>query len=728
MPINNGGGAGGIIIELDPTAVPLVGGEPNAMTGTLYVPAIRNILNENLVIDAYNDEATGTHYLFKFNPWSGGLELPANSAGIKFGDDTVQTTAFNFTGFDYEIHVSQVDGNDTTGDGSLLKPYASITQGLTAVASQRKTVIVHPGTYTENPSITVQYTVLTTIGLIGGNTVISGTVSTNKGCTISGLKMTNLTITAPTGTGNVNILNCEISATLSKSSNADYTLIRFCDIGATSITSSGGLVAIFGGNPNFITINNAGARVIVKNAVTVAPVLLAGNANFVDSILLATGATSNALTTSAGTIVTLANSQIIVPSFNNVARVSLSGFYSIFNTVYDKPNSTLVATSATGGSTNSIDYFQQINADGITFADGSTQSVALFANQIVTNSNPQNIESYPPSVVLAETDAKTIYSSSKNLRDFIHRSDGTSGLKNYTLNGFKTTLFESVGCVNVKTVALTNMTNLQNVKIASTGAGTIENIDLNGSQNVTNLVLSGLIFSTTNMSNMVSNFVMKTDSGNTLLLTDLNLAGAIPSTWYNGNTEVLGIDNVAVNNLSFINPTTLPNLKWLRISDNVTASLPSTYFASFTHLETLYARGRGANGINTFSLPASLKAVDLSNSNFYDFEASMSGSYPNLISINFSNCGLDSAYFIPVNSGVKYINLENNDFSSDYDYGRTSIITLLNAINALNESGFVSSNKEKELLFTGSLMPVFTTTPTSVTNLRSRGYVVELQT
>jgi hypothetical protein len=72
-----------------------------------------------------------------------------------------------FTGYEYEIHISQIDGSDTTGDGGLLNPYASITKGLTAVTSQRKTIIVHPGTYTENPSITVQYTVLTTFGLIG---------------------------------------------------------------------------------------------------------------------------------------------------------------------------------------------------------------------------------------------------------------------------------------------------------------------------------------------------------------------------------------------------------------------------------------------------------------------------------------------------------------------------------------------------------------------------------
>jgi hypothetical protein len=274
------------------------------------------------------------------------------------------TTYYNLSSnFKNEIHVSQVDGNDTTGDGSLLNPVATIIEGLTLITGQRRTIIIHPGNYTENPNISSQYTVLTTYELLGSNTLISGTISTNVGCTISGIKMTNLNISNLTGTGNVNILNCDISGTLTKSNTGDYTLIRFCDIGTTSITGGGGLVAIFGGNPNFITVNNVAARVIVKNAVTVAPVLTSGGLTFADCIILSTGNTSNAFTAAAGTLTTLANSQIIVPTFNNVARVSLSGFYSIFNTIYDKPNSTLVALSSTGGSTNSIDYFQYINAD-----------------------------------------------------------------------------------------------------------------------------------------------------------------------------------------------------------------------------------------------------------------------------------------------------------------------------------------------------------------------------
>jgi len=298
-------------------------------------------------------------------------------------------------GYDYEIHVSQIDGNDTTGNGDLLNPVASLTKALTLVGSQRKTIIVHPGTYTENPSITVQYTTITGPGLIGGNILLSGTLSTNTGCTIAGIKMTNLTIATPTGAGNVNILNCEISGTLTKSSNADYTVLRLCDYGSASITGAG-LVAIFGGNPNFTTVNNASANIIIKSAVTVAPVLTSGTLSLVDSIVVA--AVTNAITSASSSIITLANCQMLTSALSNIAPVVLSGFYSILNCVYDKTNSTLVALSATGGSTNSIDYFQYINADKFITQGGTSSqylkgdgSLALFPDNIVYTSGNQTI-------------------------------------------------------------------------------------------------------------------------------------------------------------------------------------------------------------------------------------------------------------------------------------------------------------------------------------------------
>jgi len=303
--------------------------------------------------------------------------LDANKLETAVASSTYQT---KFLGYDNEIHVSQIDGNDTTGNGDLLTPVATITKALTLVNSQRKTIIVHPGGYSESPSITTQYTTITGPGLIGGNIVIYGTVSTSVGCTISGLKMTNLTVTAPTGTGNVNILNCEVSGTFTKSSNADYTVLRLCDFNAASITGAG-LVAIFGGNPNFITVNNASANVIVKSAITVAPVLTAGTLSLVDSVVSA--AVTNAVTSAASSIITLANCQLLTSALNNVAPVVLNGFYSILNCVYNKPSSTLVALSATGGSLGSIDYFQYVNADRLLMQNGTAPSANLTGGGII---------------------------------------------------------------------------------------------------------------------------------------------------------------------------------------------------------------------------------------------------------------------------------------------------------------------------------------------------------
>jgi hypothetical protein len=307
------------------------------------------------------------------------------TGGLTFPDNTVQSTAYPgiFTGYDYEIHVSQTDGNDTSGNGDLLKPVASITKALTLISGQRRTIIIHPGTYTESPTITVQYTVLTTFEPLGGNTAIIGTVSTSVGCTITGLTIENLTITAGTGVGVPNIINCNISGTLTKSGNATFTDIHNCDIGTACNITGNGLVTINDGNPSFVTVNNAGASVIIKNSMScIAPSVIAGTLNVVDAVVIA--AVTNAVTSSASTVVSLANCQILTSALTAVAPVSLSGFYSIFNCVFDKPNSTLASSSGTGGSTNSIDYFQYINADRlilasggqITFPDATVQTTA----------------------------------------------------------------------------------------------------------------------------------------------------------------------------------------------------------------------------------------------------------------------------------------------------------------------------------------------------------------
>jgi hypothetical protein len=64
-------------------------------TGTVYAPTLRNILNTDLVVDSYNDDGAGTHYLHKFTPFDGKLVLAPNGGGLTFPDSTTQTTAFD---------------------------------------------------------------------------------------------------------------------------------------------------------------------------------------------------------------------------------------------------------------------------------------------------------------------------------------------------------------------------------------------------------------------------------------------------------------------------------------------------------------------------------------------------------------------------------------------------------------------------------------------------------
>jgi hypothetical protein len=79
----------------------------------------------------------------------------------------------------------------------------------------------------------------------------------------------------------------------------------------------------------------------------------------------------------------MANSQLVNLALTNVAPVVLNGFYSIINCVFDKPNSTLVALSATGGSTGAVDYFQYVNADRLLMQNGTAPSANLAGGGIL---------------------------------------------------------------------------------------------------------------------------------------------------------------------------------------------------------------------------------------------------------------------------------------------------------------------------------------------------------
>jgi len=367
---------------------------------SIVINSISATTYQNLPIDIRVTGGTYSNGTATFKNNTGGTftvsGFTVTSGGGTFTGGTV-TGATNFTGgvtantisattyynvssnFQCEIHVSQIDGNDTTGNGTLLNPVASITQALTLLTGSRKTIIVHPGTYTENVTVASGNTTIATSELTGANTLLSGTLtigSLGSGSRISGLKMSNLVIS---GTAQAYISNCAVDTQVTKSSSGYVEIINTEMQCISGIQISGSGTIIINGNKNVgISVSNASAQVIVKGCNSVVtPSASAGNLAIVDCIVTALGGNAITITNSATTL-TLLNSQVLVQAGNNVAPISVAGIYSIINTIYDKPNSSL-----TGTNTNSIDYFQFINADRLLMQNGTAPSVSLSGGGIL---------------------------------------------------------------------------------------------------------------------------------------------------------------------------------------------------------------------------------------------------------------------------------------------------------------------------------------------------------
>jgi hypothetical protein len=270
----------------------------------------------------------------------------------------------NYSVYSREIHVSHADGNDTTGDGTLINPVATITKALTLQTVTRLTVILHPGTYAENPTVTTNFTTIFATGLNGGNTQINGTLTINATTRLSGPIVDNLVIAS---TANCYVTSCSIRNTLIKSGSGYVEIIgtEMSD-SFTGLTVSGtGTLSVVGGKCWFPTVSNAGANVLIKDCYQVlSPNVTAGTLSIDGCVINASAPASNAITSSASTNITLANSFVLNSTANSVERISLAGLYSIFNLVYDKTNSTFAGTSL-----NAIDYFQRINVDNVMFTN-----------------------------------------------------------------------------------------------------------------------------------------------------------------------------------------------------------------------------------------------------------------------------------------------------------------------------------------------------------------------
>ena len=275
-----------------------------------------------------------------------------------------------FTGYSNEFHVSASSGDDTTGDGSLLKPVATITKAVTLATGG--TIVVHSGTYAESPTLTGK-TFLKCADAPANNDgpFITGTVTIPTAASqshITGLSITTLTIT---GTASATMNLCNVT-NVNKSSSG--TVLFFS--GQTGNVASPGSVALTGtGITRFVastavysvTQNNA-SGVCIFSLVQLAfnPVNTSGSMFVANSSVFGTG--TYALTSAAGAV-QISNSAI----FNSTGTANLpisitGGFYSITNSSLNYASS--VFTGATD--LNPTPIYPTINATKLITRGGTS--------------------------------------------------------------------------------------------------------------------------------------------------------------------------------------------------------------------------------------------------------------------------------------------------------------------------------------------------------------------
>ena len=277
----------------------------------------------------------------------------------------VATTAFKPSNL---LYVAK-NGNDSTGTGSINAPYLTLQAAITAanVAGAATAIVLAPGNYAENITITDQSAALNISGsglsetAINGNVLVSGT---SNNIEFDNLRIATGRVTH-SSTGYLSVNNVRFSANTGfTKTSTNVAKFYNVDLGAAGT----GNVLIQAGRFNFtngqlfnVVISGSSTEVNLLQCDSVLnPTISAGSLLLAESIVSSlANSGANALTASGGTV-NIKNSLFINPN-RTIGKISIgaSASYSYGDSAFDIANSTISGTAVVVPA-----QFQAINSTG----------------------------------------------------------------------------------------------------------------------------------------------------------------------------------------------------------------------------------------------------------------------------------------------------------------------------------------------------------------------------
>jgi hypothetical protein len=448
----------------------------------------------------------------------------------------VTPTVFTPLKYTREWHVSPTSGNDTTGNGSYEKPYATIMKAHSVIISG-EAVFLHGGVYTENVTWTKTNTDI--IGLTSGGLIdTSGTwiVGTTTGASVRLRDISFNGTFTQNGTGRIFFSRCNVKNTFTKTSG-EYLQANDTEFSAGVSINSAGNVVIKGGQTSGLTVNHASAIVNIGGLISGAVFTnTLGTLLVNDSIIYSATPTTAAITSAAGTATYLYNTTTATSS-GTQARVTLAGFWSMADVRFDRANSTL-----TGTNLGTVSYSDALTVFGITNlnAVGNVKITGGTSGQFLRTDGTGNLS-------FASVDATAIQNGTSNVKIATAAGNiamSVAGTSNVVV--VSSGAMDLTGNLNITgNVNVTGNLNYQNVTDMVVGDPLIF-IGANNSADTFDLGFSALY---NNGSNVHTGFARDATDGTWKLFDGVATAPTTTVDFASGSLGAIAVGNASVGNL-----------------------------------------------------------------------------------------------------------------------------------------------------------------------------------